>query len=339
MSFNTASLNSVTPAQTFMDTIKTIIDAHAAWVFVEQVIGTVTTNITDVYKCLGSVNSFGTDFYVGVCRSGATPATASVGFIIGETYDSTLKKFGKGGIWCSYGATLTVESDLSYLTPRHVANETTLAAITEGFLRSVCYSATHGVAPGTSGVAYNYWISVSNDRIVLNNSNLQPAVYLGLYDSFHSTALDPFPIIATGLIPTIYSTNETRLSPSMNCSGVFTRDAGPIGVTTGAFRGSSSGKAWTWQKGSVGAWFTSTPTKEPISGMWWASRIVVWPESRYGAVKGLFKPDVLLLNMGEASEAVGDNITISGVVYRCMATYSHTDGSTDIKSVWVSEAA
>jgi hypothetical protein len=333
-----------------MSTINSLIAAHPAWEFVETVVGSTATNITDVYKCLGSLNSFGTDFFVGIGRTGATPGTATVGMFIGETYDSGAKTFGKGAPWCAYNTALTVAADFSYGTARHVANETSMVATTDGFLRSVGGHSAHARAPGLASTNFSWWLSVTNDRIVYGTSNGGGllSVYGGLYDSFHAVAIDPFPLVACSLWPALLtSAYDPRLHATASPGGAFTRDAALAGTIAGAFRGGVSGHPWTQDHGSqAGYWSSAALSKEPMSGKWWPSRAMVYPESRAGAIKGLLKPDVLVLDMGEVGEVQGDTLTIDGVVHTqiCGAwgVSQHTDAGSLVnrtKSTWVSQAA
>jgi hypothetical protein len=354
LSYNTGVINNAAPAATLMSTVQSLIDAHPAWVFIEQVVGSTATNVTDVYKCLGTLNSFGTDFYVGFTRSGATAGTAKCGFIIGETYDSSAKTFGKGAPYCSNATALTVAADFSYGTARHVANETSAVALTDGFLRAASLSGSYaGTAPGSASTNFTWQLSVTNDRIILVTYATTAVVfsgYAGLYDSFHSIAVDPFPLIATAAMSSEQGSSgqaDQRLAASFS-GGACTRDAAVAGSITGAFRSAVSGHPWTWVRGSQNTqWSSSTVSKEPMSGKWWPSRIVVYPESRIGAVKGLLKPDLLMADMAEIGEVLGDLITIDGTQYVCVSvhsgvgemTNSSTSGTVRPTSYWLSQAA
>ena len=350
MSYNTGVINNAAPAATLMSTVQSLIAAHPAWEFVEQVVGSTATNVTDIYKCLGSLNSFGTDFYVGLHRSGATAGTAVFGAIIGEVYNAGAKTFTKGAPFCPGASAITVEADFSYGTDRHVANETWYATATNGFLKPAGSIVLAGAAPGAASTNFTYWLSVTNDRIVLACSHINNVrIYAGLYDSFHSTALDPFPLVTTllyGLQMT--TTQDARLDTAKNM-GAFTRDAALAGSITGAFRSGVSGHGWTYDKASQANYWTDAgpATKETMSGKWWPTRKVLFPESRIGAVKGLFKADVLQFDLGEVTEAPGDTITIDGVTWVCVdegqgvvTEYSQASSiSSRKKSTWVSTAA
>lgn len=347
MTFYSGSINSTTPNTDIMTVLNTNIAAHAAWEFVETVTGTPSTRVTDVYKCLGTSNSFGVDFYVGVCRSAT--AGAAWGFVIGEGWDSGTKKFTNPGVRCAYNTALTIETDLSYGTDRHAANETTLVAATDGFLRAAGMALVDSGINYAASTAYTWYLSVTNDRIVFTSTSNSGTVglYVGLYDSFHSTSLDPFPLYCGALSASPHATSfrDVSRSSTVRENGCATRDSGS-GSRTQALATSVSVHPWTWT-GAGSNLATTTLTKEPISNKWWPSRVMLVSIGHAGAIKGLLKSDVLMLNLGETSEVYGDTVTIDGVAYRFCGSGPGIAGSSPtssgngsvIVSYWVSESA
>lgn len=294
MSYNTGSITSATqPAKDLMDTVGGYIDAHAAWEFVEEVAGT-GTNVARVYKCLGTANSFGADFYVALVR---TSLTGRVGIVAGETYDSGTKKFGNGA---TYG-TAVVETGLNYGTARHVANETTMTSNTAGYLKAADGgAAASGVAVNTTG--FSFYASVTADRVVLGTlvGSAGTAVYAGLFDSFHAVpGVEAFPLCVAPAAGGPASTSFT-------------------GATTRATGSATGSQTLPWYL-TINNWTPMEPaygqqagiSKERISNKFLASRIALYPGngvSRSGAVMGRLKDDVRMVTMDETIEAVGDTL-------------------------------
>ncbi|MGH9266736.1 MAG: hypothetical protein ACRD0D_01010 [Acidimicrobiales bacterium] len=298
MSYNTGNIVSAQPAKDWMDTVGGFIDAHAAWELVEEVAGA-STRVTRVYRCLGTQNGFGTDFYIGLCR---TSLTSAVGVVLGETWDATAKTFGKGAVF--HGGAAVPAADESHATVRHVANETTMVAQTNGFLWA---TSTNGVVVNTSG--FTYYVTVAPNSVVWANSGTGVGIvgsYTGLYDRFHSAALDPFPLVNVVMV--------NSATGSSTAGGAVTRAIG---------QGTSSASL-PWAAG-VTPWSQAEPTvlsnlagdaRETLSDRWWASRVAlqaqVIPSSnsfRGGTMHGLLKAHLLFIVPQEVSAAVGDTVT------------------------------
>jgi hypothetical protein len=327
MSYHTGNVAATAPAS-IMAAVQPLIDAHAAWEFVETVVGSVATNVTDVYRCLGAVNSFGTDFYIGICRT----ASSTLGVIIGETYNAGAKTFSKGAPHVASAGTLAVAADGSYGTARHVANENSLVAPTTGFLRAASFTPTAGAAP-----TGNWYLSVTNDRVVLASYNVA-GVYVGLYDSFHAAALDPFPLVTATL------THGTTFATTTVTANAGTRDPNLSLTPQGAFAAILGGGGWTpfYSPALAGG----LASREPISNKWWRSRVPVIQQSVLGGMKGLLK-DVVLLSLSSIAEPVGDTVTIDAVAHTCVSPGSiypeinnaGSATSSNVSSYWVSQAA
>jgi hypothetical protein len=302
----------VQPAKTFMDDLKTKLIDHAAWEFVEEVAGT-GSRITQVFKCLGTVNSFGTDFFVGVTRMSLTGA---VGFIIGETYDSGAKTFGKGAV--AANTALTVAADGSYGTARHVANENRLVAATVGFLACGGSNSTISAGMTMPTTGQTYYESISNDRIVIGSFNGTDSVYVGLYESFHAVGVDPFPLVVLGNHGTAISTLVTAAG-----YGAFTRDLKKAGT--------SSAGAWSTVLMPVngdfvpcisrGAGVQANMTgKEQISMKYFPGRVIVGEAASHHALRGVLR-DVLSVKFETA--ASGDTLSVDGVTHTVVGYFSH----------------
>lgn len=335
MSYYTGIINNANPATSVMDTIRPLIDAHPAWVHIETVTGA-ATNVADVFKCLGTVNSFGQDFFVIIARSNGT--TYGLGIAEGP-YDGATKLMSKVGPLAAVGGTVAVAGDYSYATARHVANETTATAATEGFIR-LTGGLTDRSRILTASANSPYYLSVTNDRIVwsiLYQGNAAPySMYAGLYDSFHNTTVDPFPLVACHPGSGSYAANEM---------GAFTREILGGGTPANAFAYSPN-RTWTSQpyNGMVG---TLPNGREAVTGKYWPMRTVVGSYLNPRAMRGLLKADVVVMAMGDVTENVGDVMTIDGVQYVCVTNYGDSTYYTGtgggaaaiLSSVWVSTAA
>lgn len=329
MSYTTGTINSATPATALMAALQTPIAAHAAWEFVETVVGT-GANVCDVYKCLGSLNAHGTDFFVGICRAATT---GNVGLIVGETYDGVAKEFGKGAPYVATSGTIATAADGSFATPKHVANANHLASVATGNLFAA-------QVPTTTSSLFTWYLSVTNDRIILAKSagNQDAAAYAGLYESHHAIGLDPFPLVTCKVY-------ISAPAPTTGASvGATTRDPTVSGTVTSGFAAFLD-PYWTVPYGKSRVNGSNTNSKESISAKWWPSRIPLAQQSLAGSCKGLLR-DVVFIVIGGTTEVVGDTAVIDGVTYTCFAPETNyfdagttsAVSSAPAASPWVSQA-
>lgn len=309
MSFNTGVITSATqPAKDLMDTLGGIIDAHAAFEFVEEVVGT-GTNVARVYKCLGSVNGFN-DFYIALAR---TSLTSRVVLIAGEGYDSGTKRFTNPVIYQTSTA-ITIGAGREYVTPKHVANDQiNIGSVVNGSI--FCSVPGTGPAANANGVGVNttgftYWISVTNKMLFIGTSTDSGWMYAGLFESFHAVpTVEAFPLVVgvtgpiNGNVMTAAQSRATGLAPSGSvpypfscCSGLWTPVFSPQFITGN--------------------------TKEKITGKFWVGRAFLysWPGNsatfpRANALIGLLPAQLGIIRMDEAAEARADTITIDGNVW------------------------
>lgn len=336
MSYNTGTLSaSVNAAKELMDTVQTIIDAHAGWQFVEQVAGTTTTTKrVDIYKCLGSVNSFGTDFFMAITRN---TDSGNCQVLLAEQYDGTLKKFTNGLAYSTVAVAVNADGTHANSVAKHVANESTNPVSTAAFLTGPSSPSSASNPTGAAIAPSTPWfLSVTNDAVIISCGIFQ--VYIGVYDSSYSLVLDPFPIIACHLHPntSLQSAYNPTFGTVMAGNSGFTRD---IGGASASMQFPGGGGI---DKGLVQGLGTSTIAiqKDPISGLWNAARVVVTSSTRRAVRRGLLKSHVLTIPMAEVTEGVGDTITIDGVVYTCFLVPNTSIFSTSfVDSIWVSQAA
>ncbi len=321
MSYNSGQIatSATQPAKDLMDTLKTIIDSHAAWVFVEEVTGT-GTNVAQVFKCLGTSNSWGTDFFMALVR---TSLTSSVGVCLFETYDSTAKTGGKPAIYVVGSTGFGPAADGSYATPKHVANENTVVAVTAGHLLAVGQEngSVGGISTSTSA-ATNYWIAVTNNNVILKVQVVgggTGSAVVGWYDSFHTSSVDFAPLMVMPV--------DTGGSYQSQTFGAYTREPASFAHFYN-FQGYFDLTSYTPRTPYN---FLASQTKEAITGKWWASRIMLVESGRRNAMRGLVEDKLVMLDMGENAESIGDEVSIDGVVHTCLKT--GTSG------LWVSQAA
>lgn len=326
MSYQTGPIQNATqPSKDLMDTVGAVIDAHAAWEFVEEVVGT-GTNISRVYRCLGTLNGFGSDFYAALTR---TSLTSGVVVVMGEGYDAVNKKLIKPAVYFTTTPTAPA-ADLSYPVDRHVANETTLTAATQGFLHGAGANVSNtftGLGVNTTG--FTYWVHVGSNYVVVATrvGSTGTVAYAGLYDSFHTTTVDPFPIWCGGFVST-----GTAFQAVGGIVGAYTRQS-VAGALNYQFTGGMDNAGWT-RIATANA--LSPVTREAISNNWFPTRLLLHENSRRNAMRGLLKPAVLAIDMAENPELMGDTVSVSGQLYTCLATAPLLTPSTT--SIWVSQA-
>lgn len=325
MSYATGAIQSATqPAKDLMDTVGTTIDAHAAWEFVEEVAGT-GTNVSRVYRCLGTSNGFA-DFHVAMTR---TSLTSGVVMVAGEGYDSVNKKLTNPAPYFTTTPTAP-DTDTSYPTDRHVANETTLTATTQGFMYgagSLASNTFTGMLNNTTG--FTYWVFVGTKYLGVATRVGTTGYFAmaNLYDSFHAVGADPFPL----WVGTLASPATTFQAVGV-IVGSYTR-ALTTTATNYQYMGGIDSTPWT---PFVSGNFTTAVTKETISAKWFPSRIMLMEGWRRNSMRGLLNSAVLAINMGENVESMGDTVTIDGQLYTCMSTGPGL--TTAAASIWVSQA-
>lgn len=311
--------DAVNSAYGVQDAIRPVIDAHPAWEFVETVLGTGTRR-ADVYRCLGTANGFGNDFYV-ISVASAT-GTANFSFSMGEAYDGTNKRLVRPAPF--HGSTaVTPAADGSYGTDRHVANESQGA--TAGYSAAFAGVST-SAAPIPSGSS-PILLSVSPQRIVYSIGTTHYA-YIGLYERNYSAAIDPVPLFGGGLQTVANNSWEgshSTISPSNR--GAVTRDLIGPQSTTYAFSAAvdSPQVAPMIQQ-------TTTISKDVISNQWYTSRLRIQQVNRRPNLRGWLY-DTVGIAMGDVSHGTSDTVTVDGADYAAVYVASGK------YSIWVPVAA
>jgi hypothetical protein len=332
MSFNQGTLGiSSNAAQTLMDVIQPLINAHPAWVFLEQVVS--GSKKVDVYRCLGTLNSVGADFYVGIARG--TDA-GGVSVMVAEAFDGAAKTFTNSVYYSTVAQTINADGTNNNSAAKHVATGSTNPANTSGNiygtpLVTTPVSITGIPVPSNVAPSTPWWLSVTNEAIVLCSGAMIP-VYAGAYDSAYNSGTDPWPICSVWFAA-FYNTGF--FAPAVNLyPGGFTRDIG------GSFSHTKAGQGYI--SGGVNrlmAYSTALVQKDPISGQWLASRVTLGSLTRPSVRRGVLKSHVISISMPEVTVGIGDTVTVDGVQYACLSTPSATSQINVTDSLWVSTAA
>lgn len=219
MTYSTGSIVSATPGNALLAVIDPIMIAHPAWEFVETVTsGDYTAN---VYRCLGTQNEWG-DFYVAL---GYNNVTLKFFFALGEGWDTGTKKLTKPAT-ASGSTSATPDADKSYPTPR--------SPVTENYLVTTANGNLFPGALGMNTTGFEYWFLVTTHTVVMatrRGTSQNGPTYVGLYDSFHSLANDPAPLVIVG--PSAGPDEALTLSNTAN-TGIFGARTRALGWASGA---------------------------------------------------------------------------------------------------------
>ena len=301
--FATGSIISATPSTALMTVIDTNMLA-VGWVFVETY--TSGTDITNVYKSPGSLNSWGIDFYVGVRRASTT---GTIYVMLGELYDIATHKFTK---YAYAGLSSLPDTD-----------GTVIDAV--GLLPTAMSSASNVAINCFTSISFDYYLNCSIDRIILGTSAVVSSsagvnpVYIGLYDPVYS--FDKFPICVM------------TLGQGNNSAGVFygsaTREFSNAALTGNwSVQLPSTAGTYLYPTGAYGATLDYYTINSVASRMTIASTL-----NPSFAIRGLLK-DVVVLNAGFNS---GDiiQVTQNSITYTYIRMHQASSGSGNIiNTVW-----
>lgn len=291
MTFKSGSITSATPAKALFD----LLDPDITGVgFVRVETGHTAGGVTwNVYRSPAASNFFGSDWYfaLGYDTTGQTTLYACVM----EDWDATNKlaiRFAPN--------TVSLVPGTGYINPQPPA------ALPAGFTLSIALPG--GGAPTTFPYAYSTLI----DRIAVGAWNSGAgtqrfAWYIGLYDSFYSTADDPFPLIACNL-----GQNSGGVIPTVaNNYGSATRE--PMTTVANTTNFSASQVANTSTPESAGNWWTQARSNSYQSAAW-VTRVVLYGRGGNNLFpRGLFR-DVWTTG---TNQSIGDRVTwtVAGTTY------------------------
>lgn len=272
---------STDPVSDFVGEIETLLTAHAAWTFVEEVIdGSWTYRI---WRNSGLQNDWGEDFYIALMWT-STTLLYSVPF---EEWDAVNKKGIRG-------------------TPRP-ENTRTPEATYGSYYGDTGYDLDNNNAfYYTSGrmdfstVSYDWWVVVTKNGLFYMTSEWLFPVYLGLFESFHPTNPREFPL---WLVP--LGDNDIDRAGTVSRMPEWSGSRSDCFAT---YAHISSATQWTIMDGTI-------PDGELLhGGEALGSRFCVYMSNpNDGAVRGLAY-DVLLFST-DSAVSKGDTITVDGSTY------------------------
>ena len=285
MSYQTGSILSATPSNEVMTIIESMLTAHPAWEFVENYVDGTYTN--RVWKCLGTENGFGQDFYVAFMRLTASIGTAQIIVQVAEQYNATTHVATRA--LANPGSTFTV--DATYAAPY---GNTGYAFSHANWYKSIPYT------PTTS--TFQYYFVVTPNSILMAGSSTTYPVFAGLYEPFWD-GLDTIPDFPLCAIQMGYSDADG--------SGAFTRMPGAQGTSY------TDTMAAYWYLGAVGSpanALLQTPhgsvgTNNPVSKQkLYGAEVCAMTGSGTFPPKGVFTD--MLYFMGSGGR--GDTLTVDG---------------------------
>lgn len=303
MSYHTNSLLSAQPTVDLMNELKTAIDNHPAWEFVEEVVS--GANVAHVFRNISSVSGLAYDFYVVLRR---TAATGNITVVLGEGYDSGTKLLSKFPLVIQ-NTSITNQADGTAAGTLHVG--TFVVSGTPGGLGA---HTTVVISTNTSG--FTYYFSVQNQCLIHGNSATNGCLYVGSGVSLRSSTVFPGELLVIG-----------KIGGTNNEYATATRDA----VITAPYFG------YVDARFELGIFSDSyiNPAKDPAEGKWFAMPYIIYTRRGTSAPfypRGYISLEhVKRMTMSEFTESLGDTVTIDGDTHTCFYAAN--------ASAWVSQAA
>jgi hypothetical protein len=265
MSYSSGSASNANSASAFLALLDTLILSVTGWSKVSTAI-IVGTNTWNVYKSSGANNSFGTDFYVALGYPTAAPVNLlmtimeswNTGTLLASNYPPNIAQVPTG-VFANPGAAQALPS----------------TGTTFGYLQTAAAITT----------AFSYFMSVTADRIIfslLNSTAASMGYYIGLYDSFNTVAVDPFPICVVNIGTTGSASVGAAITSSPTAaSGLATRE--PAQAISGATNFSVGCNG-----GVLCSWTLVTSAIDVYKGFYYVSRCMLIGRAS-SAFKGLLK--------------------------------------------------
>lgn len=282
-------VDAATAARTLRNKIEAILTTHLAWDFVEEVLsGAVTYR---VWKCLGTHNAQGVDFFVFIREDG----TGLLGFGASELYDAvgdTVNNF------CPANISVASEADWSVGGTSAGAKAITGA--------DVFHSSSNGVVL-VNTTSFDYFIQVTNDYLLFATSagSTTFGAIAGLHESYMPA--DRVPLFAASLSVSVgagYGPSYSRqLNPTSGFSNTWTST---YGLAHSGVRFSAAPVTFGGSADAI------------AQDRFHFSRIqVIVPrqEVARGYLRGLYR-DLVSVPYTGTPALVGDTITLAGATYR-----------------------
>jgi hypothetical protein len=301
MTFRTGSITSATPAKAMLDLLDTDL-AAVGYVRAETalVVGAVTWN---VYRSPGTANFFGSDWFFALGYD--TTAQTALYSCVFEAWDGTGKL-----------ADRFAPSTTGLVPAAGYVNPEAAAALPAGCTLSHLLPTT----------AFTYAYSALIDRVAIGAWTAATygrfGWYIGLYDSFYSTADDPFPLVICSIggaqfIPSSLYGSASREPMTTSASSVNFRVHQGVAKSSGAY--------------TEHLWNVSAAANSYQGGRPWVSRVRLFGRGgQFAFPRGLFR-DLWAGPNETGYVSNGDRITWSsggsayaGVIYRATQGSSST---------------
>lgn len=284
-----------------------------------------STLIFNVYRSPNTLNSLGKDFYLAIGWDNASNANLAI---------TTFEQFDPSTNACLGYPPLQGRVAREIVGANLWCNTNSSGLPNTPSVNGNCGYLITSTADNLSNVSFKYYHSVTIDRVITCSSNTASlssghAFYGGLYDSFITPTLDPYPICIVNFLSTA-ATSGMSVGTLSSIYGLTTRE--PAAFTKGA---AAQGQNFSMSFGSL-LNYTGAPTGGQLDA--YANRVLLSKVVMFGrttsqgggdALRGLLK-DVY----GHASSFTpsyrGDTIetTINGTKYTATCIRASATGLT-----------
>lgn len=262
MPFYQASTNSTTASADAMAFIETGLSAHAGWTQVDSG-ALISGTVTHIWKCLGSQNAYGQDFYLTLYRD--TAGINTLGVRVSEGYNATthnvIRPAPAGA--ASFGATV---SSVDWSIGNGTEYSQNLSGATQGasFIVNVSCPVTvgndHFMVVSKSFIAYGM-----NSSGVPNNG-----FYVGNFDPSYSSTYNPVMIVmASASVP-----NLGQATRFPNCA------------TSPVYPSVSGGDVFLFPATFPDGYLTTLSIAEKFRGLTEATSVMITGASGYVGING-----------------------------------------------------
>lgn len=310
MTYYELTTDGILPLRESINFIETGLTAHAGWAFVEQITFTqsAVAKTCRVWKCLGSQNDGGYDFYLYLVRYTTDTLNSSAVFSVrlSEGYNASTDSMIRPAPPASSGAGVPSATDWS------IGNGTEYAlSLVGGAVGSQMDASVHILNSGATPVVHDHFLVVSKSFVAYGMNRAGSPIggfYVGNFEPAYSPTYNPVAM----LVPGSFSLGATY-------SGSATRFPNYTSLSV-------SNEAVPFPSTFPNGWITTIANAEPFLARTEAASVLVTAASPQlsapalaasgrGGVRGAFPTSVML----QVSEAVtprnGDFFNISSVEY------------------------
>lgn len=276
MSYTSGTISSSsTPVEDMMDVLRNELGNHSAWAFIEDnKQSSSDTNYIEIWKNDGSLNSWGSDFYIGfeIQQDYEDIYTYAM-----EEWDSSAKEAVRGAM---------DENDTNDIGSNAACPKTVPF---NNFSSDLC-----NIKAEVNTTSFQYFVQITNDTLVWGtDSNMLH--YVGLYDSFIDTNSNEFPLIVGELHVENFAHAISRVPNLENTTGAsYAFASGTLRWTTDRYAGRIPDYKNVFLDAPVGS-------RVALNGAYSSRR----------SFKGLLKDNVLFFDT-ESNVNIGDTVDIDG---------------------------